>query len=84
MAYRAFLDPNKPCFLIGLYLLPIENLHNDRTLFDVGRGKGQVNKDTIANQELSYPYCGAYYLLIFSVVWNIVAIFHSELNIYFH
>lgn len=34
MAYMAFLDPNKPCFLTVLYLLPIENLHNDRTLFD--------------------------------------------------
>jgi hypothetical protein len=34
MAYRAFLDPNKPCFLKELYLHFKTNLHNDRTLFD--------------------------------------------------
>ena len=34
MAYPRFLIPNKPCFLKQLYLHPIENLHNDRTLFD--------------------------------------------------
>jgi len=35
MAYRAFLDPNKPCFLQELYFLPIDNLQNERSLFEV-------------------------------------------------
>jgi hypothetical protein len=49
MAYRAFLNPNKPCFLQQLYLHSKMNLHNDRTLFDGDidtgiRDKEQVDK----------------------------------------
>ena len=35
MAYRAFLLPNKPCFLILLYLPRFIHLKNERSLFDV-------------------------------------------------
>jgi len=35
MAYRAFLDPNKPCFLQQLYLLQFKHLHFKRSLFDL-------------------------------------------------
>jgi len=35
MAYRAFLLPNKPCFLKVLYLLLLKHLKNERSLFDV-------------------------------------------------
>jgi hypothetical protein len=33
MAYRAFLLPNKPCFLILLYLPRFIHLKNERSLF---------------------------------------------------
>jgi len=35
MAYRAYINPNKPCFLKELYLLYKENLQNERSLFHV-------------------------------------------------
>ena len=46
MVYRAFLDPNKPCFLQELYFLPIDNLQNERSLFEVYIDIGlKVNKE---------------------------------------
>ena len=54
MAYWAFLLPNKPCFLQELYLLPIDNLQNDRSLFDVDTNYvTQINSFPFSNKLLS-------------------------------
>jgi hypothetical protein len=37
MAHRAFLNPNKPCFLQEHYLLQFKHLQNERSLFDVDK-----------------------------------------------
>jgi hypothetical protein len=44
MAYRAFLLPNKPCFLKELYLLLLKHLKNERSLFDVDIDAGISEK----------------------------------------
>ena len=87
MAYRAFLNPNKPCFLILLYLHFKMNLHNDRTLFDGDidtgtRGKKQGNKDTIiykfiADFRLSFIYIDFYTSILFLPV--LFEFYHTQL-----
>ena len=75
MAYRAFLIPNKPCFMQLLYLLRLKHLQNGRSLFDVDidtgtRGKEQGNRDTIiykfiADFRLSFIYIDFYTSILF-------------------
>ena len=58
MAYRAFLDPNKPCFLKELYLHFKTDLHNDRTLFegDIDTGIRSKGLRMLLSSHFRFPH----------------------------